>query len=378
MKKRIVVVTTVPETLSTILNGQPRYLDRFFEVHLVTSPSSVLTAVAERESVPVHAVSMRRGISPLRDLRSVYMLYRVLRRVRPDVVHSYTPKAGLVAALAGWMARVPVRIHTFTGLLFPSARGLARFLFLQVDRVICACVTHAIPEGNGVRRDLERARVTGKPLNVIGFGNIAGVDTSYFQRRGYEKVVGYENRGPVSACFVFVYVGRLNSDKGISELVAAFDDIGEEALLLLIGAVDESAPVDDQTMERIRTHERIEWIGFQEDIRPALCMADVLVLPSYREGFPNVLLQAGAMELPVIATDVNGSNEIIEEGFNGWLVPARSVAALADAMRAALFLDISERKAMGQRARARVKERFERDAYQRRLLDFYRSALNRT
>jgi glycosyltransferase involved in cell wall biosynthesis len=145
--------------------------------------------------------------------------------------------------------------------------------------------------------------------------------------------------------------------------------------LLLVGGVDESAPHAASTEAALRSAERVHAPGFLEDIRPALALADVLVLPSYREGFPNVLLQAGAMELPVIATDVNGSNEIVEPGCNGWLVPVRDAARLEAAMRAAMAMPASARAAMGARARQRVHERFERAGHWRRMLDFYRKEL---
>ena len=230
-------------------------------------------------------------------------------------------------------------------------------------------------------RDLRRFGVTKKPMKVIGYGNIAGVDCSYYSRSAVllnpNPADRVRNGGRANVSCVFVYVGRLNADKGISELVAAFDALGEQARLLLVGALDDTAPVDETTLRVVRTHERVDWIGFQDDIRPALLRADVLVLPSYREGFPNVLLQAGAMEIPVIATDVNGSNEIVEPGLNGWLVPPRDASALAVAMREAMMLEPVERKAMGERARARVIERFEREAYLKQLLDFYYSLLGK-
>ncbi|WP_292272601.1 glycosyltransferase family 4 protein [Marinobacter sp.] len=364
---KLVIVTTVPETLATILSGQPRWLNQQMEVHCITSPGYELERIADAEHVMVHALPMQRGISPLRDLIAIMRMWCLLLRLAPDIIHSYTPKAGLVAMLASFAARVPVRVHTFTGLIFPTATGLKRWVLVRIDRLICAAATWVVPEGEGVKRDMIASRITKKPMKVIGSGNIAGVDTNYFAPEHSESL---QIEG-----FVFCFVGRLNRDKGIGELVAAFLELPDSAQLLLVGQVDETAPVDSDVMAVIQQHPRIHAVGFLSDIRPALVSASVLVLPSYREGFPNVVLQGGAMALPVIASDINGCNEVIEPGFNGWLVPTKDTGALAQAMAEAMALTREELSKMGLNARRRISERFERDHYLDRLMNFYREVL---
>jgi len=376
---KIVIVTTVPETLALILKEQPRYLHSHFDVELVTSPGQWCQRVAEQEGVPVHPLPMTRGISVSADLVSVLRMVRLLQETRPAVLHSYTPKAGLVAMLAGWLCRIPVRTHTFTGLLFPSARGLRRQILIWADRLICACATHVVPEGNGVKRDLQAFGITRKPLHVIGFGNIAGIDTSHFRRDApgvAEAAAALRAQlGIAEGDFVFCFIGRINRDKGMPELMAAFAALPAHCHLVLAGELDATAAVDAPTVAAMQAHPRVHALGFVHDVRPALLLSDVMVLPSYREGFPNVILQAGAMEVPVIATDINGCNEVIKRGCNGWLVPPHDAAALGEAMAEACRTTAARRQSMGRRARERVCARFERLSHWERMAAFYHGLL---
>ena len=370
------IVTTVPETLAHILRDQPRFLNGYFDVTLVTSPGPV-SMTLEHEGVPVYRVPMQRGIHLTRDLWSILCMVLLMLKLRPDIVHSYTPKAGLVCMLSAWFCRVPVRVHTFTGLIWPTAQGWRRWLLMSVDRLLCACATHVVPEGQGVKRDLESGRITVKSSQPIGNGNIAGVNVEHFSPEADGVAVAVtslrNSLGIESGDFVYVFVGRLNRDKGLGELICAFESLPENCKLLIVGDVDNTAPLSNKSMNSLQTHPCIHWLGFQQDIRPVLKAAHVLVLPSYREGFPNVVLQAGAMALPVIATNISGCNEVIQPGLNGWLVPARSASALADAMRTACHTQQEVLHEMGRAARAQIIERFERQGHWGRMLAFYES-----
>lgn len=377
MRKKVILATTVPETLATILKHQPRRLAEEFDVSLVTSPGPQCEEVESNESVVVNKVQMARGIKPLSDLVSLVQMILLFVREKPYLVHSYTPKAGLICMMAAWFARVPVRIHTFTGLIFPTSHGSLKRVLMGVDRIICACASHVIPEGNGVKQDLIRFNITRKPLELIGYGNIAGVDSEFFSRAApgvpdaAKKLE--ESLSLPDESFIFTFIGRLNKDKGLEELVKAFDQMPSSAYLLLGGAYDESAPISPQTLAGISAHPRVRRLGFLNDIRPLLYLSDALVLPSYREGFPNVLLQAGAMEVPVIATDINGCNEIVEPGRNGWLVPSRNVTKLVHAMETAMTSTGDLRVRYGRYARKQVLSRFERSAHWERMVSFYKS-----
>lgn len=377
--KKILLVTTVPETISTILRGQPSFLKGEFSVSIATSPGVDVEEISQYEGVPVHLLPMCRGISPLRDAYSLIIMVLLLLRLRPDAVHSYTPKAGLIAMLASRLCFVPVRIHTFTGLIFPTQMGLKQKLLIIIDRLICACASRVVPEGEGVKKDLVNFSITKKPLELIGHGNIAGVDSECFSRLAQgvqeEAELLRESLSLPEDVFLFAFIGRLNKDKGISELAYAFSKMPNDSHLLIVGGLDHTAPVSPEIAHLLNTNTRVHLLGFIRDIRPALYLSNVLVLPSYREGFPNVLLQAGAMQLPVIATDISGCNEVVTPPVNGWLVPPRDVLALQQAMQEALKTSWEMLNEMGNFSRKRIKSRFEQREHWLRMIDFYKREL---
>ena len=378
MRKKIFIVTTVPETFASILKDQPRYLSQYFKVELVTSPDNKSHIIDE--GLKIHRVPMNRGISLFRDLISVLKMVSLIIKERPYAIHSYTPKAGLVSMLAAWICRVPVRIHTFTGLIFPTQNGFKQKLLIWIDRLICVCATRIVPEGEGVKQDLIKFKITSKPLDVIGHGNIAGVDLSYFNaespevRRSATELTASLNIK--SDDFVFCFVGRLNKDKGLSELSEAFAKMPGNVQLLIVGDHDPSAPINPEVIDFFESHPRVNLLGFQKDIRPALYSSNILILPSYREGFPNVVLQAGAMGLPCIVTNINGCNEIIAPGYNGWLVPPKDECALSKAMLESLTTSPVLLKQMGENAKLRVTSRFNRNDHFMRMATFYKEEIN--
>lgn len=380
MKPKLLIATTVPETLLTILQGQPKHLSEHFDTAVVSSPGEHISDV---DVAKRFTVNMHRGISPLADLKSIISMIRVIRLFKPDIIHSYTPKAGLVCMVAGFLCRVRIRVHTFTGLIFPTTLGrIKRFVLQQVDALICHCATTVVAEGVGVKNDLIRFHVTRKPVQIIGHGNIAGLDSAYFDPNltaVQESVNELNSVSQLAAdAFVFVFIGRLNRDKGLKELADAFVELDQRAVLWLVGNLDQTAPPDAATLQLLNKHPRIKNMGFLHDVRGVLARCDVLVLPSYREGFPNVLLQAGAMQKPVIATDINGSNEIVLPHQTGWLVPAKDTVALKQAMSLAIQTPFGQRQSMGSLARERIQKLFEREAYIKVLVSFYQSLTNQT
>lgn len=376
----LLIVTTVPETLQTILAFQPRFLNRSFSVHLASSAETTGKQLSLREGVPCHTVAMKRGISPFSDVLSIFSMCWLLIKLKPSVVQSYTPKAGLVTMIAAFLCRVPVRVHTFTGLIFPTQTGLKKKLLVNIDRLICMCATKVVPEGQGVKKDLLAYGVTRKAMSVIGHGNIAGVNLDFFQP-GIQSVLVKSDAlkidlGITEGNFVFCYIGRLNRDKGLQELAQAFLKLPENTHLIVVGGLDAEAPVDNQTLTLLHNHKRIHLLGFQSDIRHALEACDVLVLPSYREGFPNVVLQAGAMAKPAVVTDISGSNEIIEPGVNGWVAKPRDIETLQQAMLQSVGTSGESLRAMGLVARSRIVERFDQAAHWERMKEFYLRELN--
>ena len=367
---KIIRAATLGTSLNTFCEGLLKELtNEGFEVIALSSPDGELTELGEREGVRTIGVKMERRVSPFKDFISLVALTRVLRREKPDMVHSMTPKAGLLCMMAAKMAGVPVRLHTFTGLVWPTAAGLSRKILMMTDRITCACATHVLPEGEGVKNDLQHY-ITKKPMKVLGYGNVRGVDLGYWKR----KTERIENQ-PLT----FIFVGRIVRDKGINELVAAFVRLHKDykdTRLLLVGRYEEKLdPILPEIKRLIENSDSIEAVGQQKDVRSFYEQSDVLVFPSYREGFPNVVIEAGAMELPSIVTDINGSREIVEHGKNGLIVPSCDEQALYDAMKW-MVEHPGDRKQMEKNARPMVASRFEQSFVRQCLKDYYKEILS--
>lgn len=375
-KPKLIRTSTIPTSLKTFLAGSFRTLMNKYELVLVSSPDKELDELQEIYGVKTIGVKMERRVSLMKDLRSLWGLIRVFRRESPYIVHSMTPKAGLLCMLAAWICRVPRRVHTFTGLVWPTETGLSRRILMATDWLTCACATHVIPEGRGVMDDLQ-LYITRKPMRVLGYGNVRGIDLEQFNPLNPDVVqAATELRLP--DIFTFIFVGRLVGDKGINELVVAFRKLHNElpaTRLLLVGRREsELDPLAPETEIEIEHNSAIETIGQQSDVRPWLVASDAFVFPSYREGFPNVVIEAGAMGLPSIVTDINGSREIIIEGENGTIIPAKDVDALHRAMFR-IVSDVLWRKHLASNARPFVASRYEQTFVRHNLLEFYQMIL---
>ena len=289
------------------------------------------------------------------------------------MVHSMTPKAGLLCMIAAWLTRVPVRVHTFTGLVFPTATGLKRRILMMTDAITCACATHVIPEGKGVMMDLQNNGITKKPMKVLGYGNVKGIDLTHYSRR--PEVMELAQKLKKEGVFTFLLVGRIARDKGINELCKAMSMLSGFApvRLVLVGPnEDDLDPISQEAKDLMANNPAIEYVGekYGEELLAYYAAADCFVLPSYREGFPNTVLEAGAMGLPCIVTDINGSREIIVEGENGVIVPPRNADALFQAMLG-MVRNKPNRDYMAGKARTMIESRFEQSFVQKCLMDFY-------
>ena len=381
-------------------------LSEKYEVVAVSSPGEDLEIVKNREGVRAVEVPMERHISLFKDLKSLLELIKVFSKEKPYMVHSMTPKAGLLCMMAAWMARVPVRIHTFTGLIWPTSTGLKRQILMLTDRITCACASHVIPESLGVLNDLKNHGITQKPLKVLGYGNVKGVDLSFWRRTNPECKID-NDAASVDDPFTLLFVGRIVGDKGINELVAAFSKLierkkakgeGRNIRLVLVGWIEDHLdPVTPETRQLIDSMPEIEAVGPKpvSALLDYYAAADCFVFPSYREGFPNTVLEAGAMELASIVTDINGSREIIcktenlstsnnkyqilnnklDIRENGVVIPSKDVDALYEAMLWMMEHD-EERETMGKRAREIVSERWEQGFVREKLYEFYREVLS--
>ena len=376
-KIKIIRATTIPLSLDIFCEGVLKDLSEKYEVVALSSPGKEMVVIEKREGVRTIEVPMERHISLNRDLVSLWHLIKVFRKERPTMVHSMTPKAGLLCMIAAWLTRVPIRVHTFTGLVFPTATGMKRRLLMATDWLTCACATHIIPEGEGVKNDLLQNGITKKPLKVLGYGNVRGVNMEYYQPSKIIKEKSEKIKVP--GVFTFLFVGRIVRDKGINELCDAFDRLSKitPARLLLVGQYEDNLnPISEKSREIIEQNDAIEFVGWQsgEDLLAYYVASDCFVFPSYREGFPNTVIEAGAMGLPSIVTDINGSREIIAEGENGLIVPSHDANALFDAMLK-MMKDKMARERMAGNAREMIASRYEQGFVRKCLYDFYEEIL---
>lgn len=374
IKNKIIRSVTVSQSLGFCREVMIKMRAMGYDMVAVTSPGPELDELRDKDGFHCVAVPMERHISVVNDLKSLIRMIRVFRKEKPQVVHSMTPKAGMICMVAAWLTRVPVRIHTFTGLVWPTATGLKRKILMMTDWLTCACATHVIPEGQGVLNDLKNGGITKKPMKVLGYGNVKGVDMERFSPARFKATKNPD-------VFTFVFVGRIVGDKGINELVEAFvklHDKHKNTRLVLVGKYEhELDPVSGKTRKLIDTNDGIDACGpkYGDDLLQMYVNADCFVMPSYREGFPNTVLEAGAMGLPSIVTDINGSREIIENEKNGLIVPSKNANALYDAMER-MLTDDKAREIMRSYARQIIESRFEKNFVQKCQIEFYERILN--
>lgn len=372
MKSKIIRAFTISWSMDFVTGMLPD-LQKKYEVVLLSSPGPELDDAEDQYGVRGVRIPMERQISPFSDVVSLLRLIVIFIKEKPVMVHSMTPKAGLLCMIAAWLTKVPVRVHTFTGLVFPTATGLKRRILMLTDSITCACATHVIPEGEGVMKDLRNHGITKKPMKVLGYGNIKGVDMTHYSRR--PEVMELAQKLKKEGVFTFLFVGRVVGDKGINELCTAMGKLSGFApvRLLLIGPYEDNLdPISQESKEIIENNMAIEYVGekYGDELLPYYAAADCFVFPSYREGFPNTVLEAGAMGLPSIVTDINGSREIIIEGENGVIVPPRNEETLFQAMLE-IIRNKKNREYMAGKARGMIASRYEQSFVRKCLMDYY-------
>ncbi len=359
-------VSTVPYFVVSQLKGQIEHLSRVgARVVVVTSPGPELEKIAA-ENVLVETIEIPRSIRPLRDVAALLRLFRYFRRYHFAIVHSTTPKAGLLCAVAGVLSRVPVRLHTFTGQPWVNLTGPVRQLARWADWVIGRLSTRCYADSESQREFLvAEGVVPASKIGVIGKGSLAGVDLQRFDPTRWsegEKFALRRELGLSESGRTILFVGRITNDKGVGELLKAFEALLHQDYdldLLLVGPLDAElggkAGLDDDALAKLR---RVHHIGYTDCPERYMAISDFLCLPSYREGFGTVVIEAAAMELPTVGTRIYGLSDAVEDGVTGMLVPPRDVEALAGAMRAMLD-DRSRLARMGKAARARCIEYFD-------------------
>ena len=379
----LIRITTVPLSLQKLITGQLPYMRaKGFEPVMVSAPGPEAKAVVEEQQAQLIEIGMTRKITPVQDLKALWQFYKLCKKYKPAIVHSHTPKAGIIGMLGAKLAGVPVRLHTVAGLPLMETQGKIRQVLETVEKLTYACATKVYPNSSVLKDFILESNFCGPgKVKVIGNGSSNGIDTTFFSREQLDEAKLQELKaalgiGPED--FVFVFIGRLVKDKGIQELIQAFVQLQQQhkyAKLLLVGPFEQDLdPIADNILKEIEQNPAILSVGFQNDVRPYLAISQALAFPSYREGFPNVPMQAGCFGLPSIVTDINGCNEIIRHGENGLIVPPKSMEKLYTAM----LTFITNRESfvhMQSQARQLIVDRYEQTHYWELLLQEYQDHL---
>jgi glycosyltransferase involved in cell wall biosynthesis len=377
---KLVIIATVPETIMSFLVGQIRFLTpEGFEIHTITSPGiEEMPGHSELASIR-HEVAMTRAVKPSADLKALWQLWQILRTIHPAIVQTRTPKAGLLGMIAAWLARVPIRIYTVDGMPIVSQRLPGRVMLAITDWISCRLATQVLCVSRSVRRlMIANHFCRSEKARTLGDGALSGVNLERFNpatRNAAERIQIRNQYGIPQNALLIGYIGRLVPDKGIAELAAAWETLRKEfpeAHLFLCGYFEAVHPVALQIAEKLTSDPRVHVTGKWVSDMPAVYAAiDVCVLPTYREGLSTVVLECGAMRLPIVATRVTGCVDAIRNGVTGLIVEAKDAEALAGAIRS-LLQSQELRVRIGNAAREFVSNHFSENRISKLVLGEYR------
>lgn len=378
--KKLIRITTVPLSLEKLLNGQWEFFRDHYDITAISSDEGRLLKFGENFKINTFHVPLTRKITPFQDLKSFLILYKFFKREKPKIVHTQTPKAGLIGITAAFFAGVPIRIHDVVGLPMMEKTGFKYCLLYWVEKLVYAFSHRVYPNSIGLKNYMSRVKLASdKKMKILANGSSNGLDTAFFSK----KLIPIKQRNTLKSelninetDFVYIFIGRLVGDKGINELISAFLKLKEKednVKLLLVGPYESKLdPLEYETINRIEQTNQIISVGYKEDIRPFFAISSCFVFPSYREGFPNVVLEAASMELPCIVTNINGSNEIIKDKFNGIIVPKKDINALQNAM-SEIKNDKDLKNFCKKNSRSSVLKKFDKELLYNELLSEYKA-----
>lgn len=380
-KPKICIVTTVDLSLDKLFpDFYPLLIDKNYEVVGICAEGTYIENI-RRQGVRVITVPMTREFTPVQDSKCLWMLYKIFKHEKFDIIHYSTPKAALLASVAGRLARCPALIYSLRGLGYTAFSGLKRAVGKVCERIACRCARYVIAISNSLKDEaIKEKLLQASQIKVLGVGSSKGVNLDQFQLN--EKTIADAKRirqglGINDDDIVVGYAGRLTLEKGFIELLGAFENICQrngKVHMILVGDQDQRNPLPDKVFATIKKSRRIYTIPFNKNVSSYIAAMDIFVLASYREGFGNVLIEASAIERPVIATDIVGCRDAVIDGTTGILVEPRNPVSLEKALNE-LIENPSERTRMGQNGKQWVTENFDRNLVWNRLIKIYEQVL---
>ncbi len=380
---KLIRITTVPLSLNVLLPGQMRFMrENGLDVIMVAGEGKDWEEVLAREGCAHQLIPMTRKMTPVADLKSLWALYRFFKKEKPDIVHSHTPKAGLLAMLAAKLAGVKIRIHTVAGLRFMTSVGTTRKVLVAMEKLTAKAATHVWPNSFSLSNYIkEHKLVNPGKMEVIGFGSSNGIDLKRYSASSLkeEKLAAIKESVQYDEKLIyFLSVGRIVNDKGMDELLKAFTRVYEQnrnTRLVLVGAFeDELDPISDEARQILKTHPGVIHVGWSDAVEYYMHISFALVHPSHREGFPNVLLQSGAMLCPIIGSRIEGNIDIVDDGITGLLFEVKNEEELFVKMEYALNNQGLVKQYAGA-LRTKIEQHFDQPGLHRRLLERYRQLL---
>ncbi|MCF2503368.1 glycosyltransferase family 4 protein [Dyadobacter sp. CY107] len=382
-KIKLLRITTETYSLRILLKGQLRYMsENGMDVYMSSTPDKHVADMEESQKARFYPLHLSRELTPFKDLIALYNTIRLIRKIKPQIVHTHSPKAGIIGMLAAYICNVPLKMHTVAGLPLMEVTGPKRKLLNFVESLTYWCADWVLPNSQELKQFILDNNLSSdkSKVSVLGNGSSNGIDLEYFSVNPIllaESRDFREQHGIGEHDIVLAFMGRLANYKGVNELVKAFQILQQHhnnLKLILIGAPEDLNPLDEATDSEIVNNKSIIAVGHQNDVRKFLVSSNIFVFPSYREGFPQALLQASAIGIPCIATNINGCNEMIEDGKTGILIQPKSVEAIVEACEK-LIENRQASERMGMLAQQFVLRNFEQQQLWKAIHSFYNSKL---
>lgn len=382
--KKLIRITTVPMALRYLLPGQMHFMaNNGFDVLMISADGKELNEVIEKEQCRHIVVPMTRKITPLQDLKCLFQLIKIFKKEKPDIVHSHTPKAGLLGMMAAKISGVKVRIHTVAGLPLMVEKGFKYQLLKFIEKLTYACAGQVWPNSNSLMQFIIKHKLCkSSKLKIIAKGSTNGIQLNRFNKQTLDEKITAAIKTQINYTEENIYllcIGRLVVDKGIAELVHVFTQLqktNEELVLILVGEYEATLdPLPADTLHEIEINPSIIHINWTTQVEYYMHVADFFIFPSHREGFPNVLLQAGAMGLPVICSHITGNIDIVINNETGLIFECGNEQQMFSLLQYAL-MHPQQMQIMATKLQQHVKQNFPRENIWQNILQAYKSLIN--